>query len=285
MKTLISLVSLALLATGSMPASAALIAYFPFEADFNDASGSNNHATGRGTAGAITINTASPAAVGSGSVAFDNGVTGGGGNVLSVNNTTGGLNLSGMPVFTLSIWLLSTANQTDRRIFAEASSTSTNPLYTLGTGTIRATVPTSSNEQFNFYRRTSGGAVTNNHEVSPESPFETGTWQNAVWIDQSGAVDLYLNGTYSRSNTYTDSDLAVNTTSFGGVLRAAGLAGFTGQLDDIGIWNEAPTNPAAFARAIASGMAANTVAITIPEPATGALSLLAIAGLAMRRRR
>ena len=277
MKTLLSL---AFLAIGSLPASATLIAYFPFEADFNDASGNNNHATARGTAGAITINTASPAAVGSGSVAFDNGVTGGGVNVLSVNNTTGGLNLSGMPAFTVSLWFLSTADQSDRRIFSEASSASNNPLYTLGTGNTAAT-----NAQFNFYRRTLGGGVTNNHEVSPESPFETGTWQNAVWIDQSGAVDLYLNGTFSRSYAYTDSDLAVNTTSFGGVLRAAGLAGFTGQLDDIGIWNEAPTNPAAFARAIASGKAANTVATNIPETSTGALSLLALAGLAMRRRR
>ena len=268
--------SVLLLASGLMPASAELIGYYPFDTNFSDLSGNGNHATARGT---VTIDSLI-AAVGSGSATFANGVNGGGANLLSVNDGAGGLNLSGMPVFTLSIWFNSTADQTDRRIFSEASTTSTNPLYTVGTGNTSAT-----NNQVNFYRRTPGGTVTNNHEKSTETPFETGTWHNLILIDESGAVDLYLDGVFSRSYTYTDSDLQVNTTSFGGVLRGAPLAGFTGNLDDIGIWNEAPTDRAAFAAAIASGAAANTVPINIPEPTTGVLSLLMLGGLAMRRLR
>ena len=269
-------VTFLLLAVSALPVSAAMIAYYPLDADFNDQSGNGNHATQRGI---VTINTASTA-VGGGAAAFNNGVNGGGANVLSVNDGAGGLNLTSLPVFTMSIWFNSTVDQTDRRIFAEGSSASTNPLYTLGTGT-----PAAANGQFNFYRRTSGGAVTNNHETAPGQIFETGTWNNAVWVDQAGLVNLYLNGVFARSYTYSDTDLSVNTTSFGGILRAAPLAGYTGLLDDIGIWNEAPANPAAFAQAIFAGAAANTVAIGIPEPTTGALSLILAGGLLARRRR
>lgn len=271
------LCSLLLFTSGLLPASAEMIGYYPFETDFSDQSGKGNHATARGI---VSIDTLLTAAVGNGSAAFANGVNGGGVNLLSVNDATGGLNLTSLPVFTLSIWFNSTADQTDRRIFSEASTLSNNPLYNLGTGAQAA-----NNNKLDFYRRTPGGGVTNNHQQSTETPFETGTWHNVILIDNSGAVDLYIDGAFSRSFAYVDSDLLVNTTTFGGILRATPLAGFTGNLDDIGIWNEAPTDPAAFASAIASGAPANTVPINVPEPATGVLSLLTLGGLAVRRRR
>jgi len=201
--------------------------------------------------------------------------------MLSVNDGLGGLNLSSVPVFTLSIWFNSTADQTDRRIFSEGSTTSNNPLYNLGTGAQAAN--TTNNNKLDFFRRTVGGTTTNNHEQSAETPFETGTWHNAILIDNSGSVDLYVDGSFSRSFFYTDTDLSVNTTTFGGILRAVPGQGFTGNLDDIGIWNEAPADPAAFASAIAAGAAANTV--PIPEPATAVLSALTLGALAFRRRR
>lgn len=272
MKTIISL----LLAASALPASAAMIAYYPLDTDFNDQSGNGNHATRRGV---VTIDTTS-SAVGGGSAAFSNGVNGGGANLLSVNDGAGGLNLTSLPVFMLSIWFNSTVDQTDRRIFSEASSASTNPLYNLGTGT-----PAAANNQFNFYRRTSGGTATNDHQAAPGQVFETSTWNNAILVDRAGLVDLYLNGVFARNYTYADTDLVVNTTSFGGILRGAPLAGYTGLLDDIGIWNEAPANPEAFAQAIFAGAAANTVSTSIPEPTAGALSLLVAGGLLARRRR
>lgn len=86
-----------------------------------------------------------------------------------------------------------------------------------------------------------------------------------------GTLTLYINGK-QKGNTITDWN-AKNLVgiNFGGLLGGGSKAGET-IIDNVTIWNTALS-----AEAVA--------AVTIPEPATATLSLLALAGLVARRRR
>ncbi|MCP4741989.1 MAG: hypothetical protein GY871_07130, partial [Actinomycetales bacterium] len=114
-----------------LPSQASLVAYYPLDGDFQDASGNGNHGT---LVGANTVYSNSvPATIGGGqSVSFP----GTGGHYGNIQNAaqSGGLALTTLPSFSVSMWVNGdgTVNRDDR-IFSEGMTTNNNPLFNVGT--------------------------------------------------------------------------------------------------------------------------------------------------------
>ena len=115
------------------------------------------------------------------------------------------------------------------RVFSEGSTTDGNPLFNLGTQNAGAT------GQFDVYIRPTGMG----HTYSVAEPFDD-TWHHIAWVDENGAARLYVDGVLDGGDfNYTRATLALDTTSIGGILRAAPSHFFTGQIDDVRIYNRA----------------------------------------------
>ncbi|YCM44033.1 LamG-like jellyroll fold domain-containing protein [Verrucomicrobiaceae bacterium 227] len=205
-------------------ASANLLGYWDFEANFSDISGNGNDGTAIGN---TTLDTTT-AAAGTGSLKLVNADD----SYLDINPGSG-MNVADEPVFTISMWVNSSTLQDDKRIFSEGSTTSSAPLYNLGTG-----APGTGSNQLDFYRR-SASATTNDHNVTTAEPFGDATWHNVIVTDASGQVEFYVDGVLDRTASYTDEILGTDTTTFGGIKREGPCCGFSGSLDDIAIWDVA----------------------------------------------
>ena len=121
--------------------------------------------------------------------------------------------------------------QNDMRIFSEGSTSSNTPLLNLGTH--NSTSPTG---QFAAYIRPDAG-TTLNHPLSQAEPFDD-TWHHIAWVDDDGTATLYVDGLLDAGDfSYTRGTMALDTTSIGGILRAAPSHWFTGQIDEVRIYS------------------------------------------------
>ena len=245
-------------------ASAELVGYWNFDDNVDDKSGNGNQGTIVGgapystdTPGLLTPSTKS--------ISFD-GVDD---YVLITHNAH--LPINPTPAWTLSMWVKGAgdvgAANADDRVFSE-SSTLGNPLFNLGTRNNGTTA------ELDFFYRPGGP-----HQFSNGLPFD-GEWHHIAWVDveATGGAVLYVDGVEDTTFTYTRVDLASTMTTIGGILRTTPCCLFTGNIDDVALWNEALT-PAAI-EALADGASP-----LIPEPSTFALGLLASLGLSMYARR
>ncbi len=217
---------LALSCALSFNASADLIGYWDFESDFTDKSGEGNDGTAFGT---TTIDLVTPAAAGNGSMNLLNADD----SYLSINDGAGGMKISDLPAFTISMWVNSAVVQDDKRVFSEASSIDNNPLYNIGTGAAG-----DGTNQVDFYHRYVDGSISNNHGLSVGEPYGDGNWHHIAVVDVAGTVDIYIDGVFDTQFTYDDESLEVDTTTFGGILRATSCCGFSGNMDDIAVWDQ-----------------------------------------------
>ena len=206
-------------------ASADLIGYWDFENDFNDRSGNSNDGS---PVGMTSIDTTTPAAAGEGSLNLVNSDD----SYLDINPGSG-MQVEENTNFSISIWFRSSTLQRDKRIFSEGSTTNGSVLYNIGTG-----APGSGTNQIDFFRRTPA-TTTNNHELTTSEPFGDNNWHNVVLVDRNGEVNIYVDGSLDLTTTYPKTLLSTNTTTFGGIKRTGPCCGFSGSLDDIGIWDTA----------------------------------------------
>ncbi len=211
--------------------SATPIAYWNFDDNADDQSGGTNHGTLMGSA-AYDSATPRPTVLASSthSVRFD----GANGSLVSINSGAGGMRVNDLPAFSISMWVRGPL-QDDKRVFSEGSTTSTNPLYNIGTNAAGA-----GGQEVDFYHRYDDNSVSNNHLVSTAKAFDN-LWHHLVWVDESGTVSLYVDGIFDRNFTYTDQTLTTDTTTLGGILRATACCSFNGNLDEVAIWDVALT--------------------------------------------
>ncbi|MCF7975484.1 MAG: discoidin domain-containing protein [Phycisphaerae bacterium] len=208
------------------PGTNGLVAYFSFDensgATAADGSGNNNY--GDVVGGAQWV-----AGKVGGALAFD-----------GVDDMVVVTQNSGLPIYnngtdnaySVAMWVKG-GPQNDMRVFSEASTTTNNPLLNLGTH--NSATPTG---QFAGYIRPDAG-TTLNHPLSQAQPFDD-TWHHIAWVDDNGTARLYIDGLLDGGDfNYTRGTMALDTTTIGGILRAAPSHWFTGQIDEVRIYSRA----------------------------------------------
>jgi hypothetical protein len=145
-----------------------------------------------------------------------------------------GLPISRASSFSVLMWIKSVGEgQADLRFFSEGSTTSGNPLFALGTQTAEP------NGRIKLFIRDRNGAVqVNTHS---EAVALDGTWQHIAWVETNGQATLYVDGEEDSTFTYSPNPAlrADEITSLGGILRATASHWFTGELDEVGVWERA----------------------------------------------
>lgn len=151
---------------------------------------------------------------------------------------SGGLPIYTAGAHTISMWVKGPA-QTARYLFSHGSTNSNNPLFILQTGQAAG-----NGGKLDVVIRNDGNATLVNHVVSDTVVFDD-TWHHITWVDDNGAVRLYVdavpdpaNFSYTPSGTFT-----FNTTAIATLARAAisATAIFNGLIDDVRVWERALT--------------------------------------------
>lgn len=130
--------------------------------------------------------------------------------------------------------------QDDKRIFAEGSSTSNNPLLTIGSG--RTTDSTTDKLQV-FIRNNNGSNLLGTAGKKSTTTVFDDTWNHFCWNDNNGIAELYIDGVkdatnfnYTRSGTFT-----LNCTGIAAIIRAALSNWLNGELFDFRCYNRCLT--------------------------------------------
>lgn len=211
-------------------ASAELIGYWKLDDDFNDSSGKgNNGVFFGGTAYQVD---APPVLAGGKSVSFDGQV----GTYGAINSGTGGMALTILPAYTVSMWVKGdgTANSDDR-VFSEGQTTDDNPLFNIGTHNTKA------NGSADLLVRNGDATQTFGHAYSTEEAFDN-AWHHIAWVDNAGIIDLFIDGELdSQFDTTIAPRFTADTTTIGGVLRATDCCNFLGSIDEVAMWDNALT--------------------------------------------
>jgi len=119
--------------------------------------------------------------------------------------------------------------QRDMRVFSEGSTQTNTPLVNIGTHFSGET------GKVTIYMR---GDITY-RGTSDREAFD-GDWHHIAWIDDGGKAVLYIDGIRDATDfTYQHPNLTLDTTTIGGILRAAASHFFTGAIDDVRIYNYA----------------------------------------------
>ncbi|MCB1095403.1 MAG: LamG domain-containing protein [Verrucomicrobiae bacterium] len=124
------------------------------------------------------------------------------------------------------------AGQNDLRVFSEGSDLDNDPLLNIGThnGGADGTV--------DLYLRNAG---TPNHEHSIGEAFNS-EWHHVALVWDSETLSLYIDGelddqTFTWKDPYKEG--STNTTTIGGILRAAPSHWVTGLIDEVSLWKSA----------------------------------------------
>jgi len=147
---------------------------------------------------------------------------------------TGGLGLYGNEAYTIAMWVRG-GPQTDFRVFSEGSTINNAPLFNIGTQSTGVT-----GQVDLFIRPEAGVAGGLAHTWSGREAFDGANWHHLAWVDQGGEAILYIDGVRDSSNfNYVKPPLPTDTTTIGGILRAAPSHWFTGAIDDVQLYNYA----------------------------------------------
>lgn len=139
------------------------------------------------------------------------------------------------PDFSISLWVKGPV-QSDKRVFSEGSTRTTQPLFNIGTHN------TGADGTVDSYIRTDTGATQGDHRHSTGTAFDD-TWHHIAYIQRTvgGAMqaEMYIDGVKDDIVLGPVRPMTVNTTTVGGILRATPSAWYTGQIDDVVLWNRA----------------------------------------------
>lgn len=278
MKTRLSTVIALLFASSlSSSASAALVGYWQFDegsgTTVNDFSPNGNHGTfvfGGGFPQWVT-NGGNTGAVGDHAILFGNGNPG---SRIQMNNPAGFDSLDSLSnKFTIAAWLLETGNSNYGHIVVTTTNNSDRPWLWQTENSSGGDQPYVFLSTVAAWQKPLGASAITTNNV----------WRHVtLTYDETlvgGELKMYVNGVFLNQYNVNAGTVfpAFNTLYFGGFV--AGNSSFNGRLDDIAIFNSVE-DP----MLIMNGThPAFQTALPVPEPAS--LSLIAVAGLALLRRR
>jgi hypothetical protein len=140
--------------------------------------------------------------------------------------------------FTVSFWV-NGYPQSDRRVFAESSTTATAQMFDLGTHNGAA------DGSVDIFIRPDSGAANPDHAHSTGIAFD-GTWHNVVYVQRQVApgvnkAQLWVDGVLDpiMAAYNPPRPLTMNTTSLGALRRASVSAWFAGLIDETAVWDRA----------------------------------------------
>lgn len=146
-----------------------------------------------------------------------------------------GLPLTNGTQRTICLWVKGIGTgQNDKRIFSESSTSSNAPLYNLNTAN------NGNNGTLDVFIRTENNTVRANHLRTNTSPLD-GNWHHVGVTDANGAMNIYIDGVFDRTVTYTNTAFNANILSLGALRRATDGSFFNGQLDEVAVWNRTLT--------------------------------------------
>jgi hypothetical protein len=145
----------------------------------------------------------------------------------------GGFPIYNDSAFSVAFWINGNGtNQTNARIFAESSTNSSLPVFSLGSqstgtnGTLRALI------------RNSAGTLLLDRN-STRTALD-GTWHHVAWTETNGAVRLYIDGTLDETvfNYARTGASLLDQTTIGALLNALGATNFlNGWIDELAVWS------------------------------------------------
>ena len=153
---------------------------------------------------------------------------------------------------TISMWSKVDGNgQNDLRLFSEANTGNSNPLFNIGTDSGGAS------GSMDFYIRQSGWPTVN-HIKSSAEPYD-GEWHHVVFVQEEGERRVYVDGELDdvTLEAKPEGTFNVNDTTIGGILRSSASHWVTGLIDDVAIWNRALSDDevgSLFANGVPTGM-------------------------------
>lgn len=183
---------------------------------------------------------------------------------------------TGLPVYqftsySVALWVKGIGiGQSDRRVWAEASTNDNNPIVSIGTDN------SGTNNEVDIFIRGNGGNPLN-HRKSGLIAFD-GNWHHIAWVDNNGFASLYVDGVKDQTNyNYTRVGMPVNSLTIGGLVRAATTHTFTGLIDDVAAWRRSLSQEEVQAemltgpmypriQAISAGFGTVTIRIQTPVP-------------------
>ncbi len=153
-----------------------------------------------------------------------------------INNPGEDLPIYNHPNFSVSLWV-NGLPQSDHRIFAEGSTTNTNPIFDLGTDNGGTT------GSIDSYIRTDTGSTSGDHRHSTGQAFD-GSWHNVIYVQRDvggGAMKalLYIDGVLDPVVLGPVRPITANTTAIGALLRSSASAWFSGMIDEVAVWDRA----------------------------------------------
>jgi hypothetical protein len=157
------------------------------------------------------------------------------------------------PSFTISMWAkINGTGQSDLRLFSEGNTTSTDPLFNLGTHNA------GSDGTLDVFIRQSGWATVN-HIHTTAQPFDD-EWHHIAFVQNNGERVVFIDGKPDDLVIAAKETGAfrINDTSIGGILRASKTHWVTGLIDDVALWSRA-LSEAEIGTVIASGVPPVTV--------------------------
>ncbi len=136
--------------------------------------------------------------------------------------------------FTISFWVRGNGlGQSDRRVFAEASTVNSNSLFNMGTDQQGAS------ESLAFYIRGDSGVLPVSQQTMSFTPVFDGNWHHIIYTDNRGQAALYVDGVPDRSFTYNRPTSTFTNVSIGAIARAAQTHWFNGSMDEVRVWERA----------------------------------------------
>ena len=136
--------------------------------------------------------------------------------------------------YTISMWSKVDGNgQNDLRLFSEANTGDSNPLFNIGTAS------DGGSGSIDFYIRQSGWPTVNHIKTTAE-PYD-GEWHHVVFVQEGGERRVYVDGELDDLEIVAkpEGDFRVNDTTIGGILRSSASHWVTGLIDDVAIWKRA----------------------------------------------
>ncbi len=143
------------------------------------------------------------------------------------------------PDFTVSLWV-NGPWQSDHRVFAEGNTTNATPMFSLGTHNSATLV----DGTVDIYIRNNAGTVVGDHRHSIATAFDYANWHHIAYVQRdvgNGAMkaQLWVDGVLDPVVITPVRPMWVETTAIGGLRRAGASAWFTGQIDEVAVWNRA----------------------------------------------
>ncbi|HEY3863429.1 MAG TPA: lamin tail domain-containing protein, partial [Verrucomicrobiae bacterium] len=149
---------------------------------------------------------------------------------------TRGLPIYAGGAYSIAFWVRG-ASQVNHYVFTEADTANANPIFILQTGSVSPY-----GGQLDVIIRNNSGTLID-HTRSASTVFD-GSWHHVGWVDNNGAVSLYVDGKLDTANfNYTPGAaglIPLNNTAVGALVRTGSpTINFNGSVDDVALWARA----------------------------------------------